>query len=98
MKTTPYRTVGAVLVLVALNLAALYLCLNRAGEFAVKLFDTFSYTVLGCATIIGVKALGEHAANGTGLKGIVNTLLNEAKPGEPKPPAVTITETTLKTP
>lgn len=82
----PYRTVGAVLFLAVLTLIALVFCVLHAGEFAVKMFDTFAYATLGSAGILGLKALGEHAANGTGIKGIVNTLLNDAKPGEPKAP------------
>lgn len=94
-----YRTVGAVLALVALNLLALWTCLKHPGDFSARMFDTFAYSTLGCASILGFKALGEHAANGTGLRGIVNTLMNDAKPGEPKPPAsVTVTETVSKTP
>lgn len=77
----PYRTVGAVISLAVLNMLAGWFCASHASEFTVKMFDTFSYTSLGYASILGLKALGEVAAMGNGFKGIAKVLVSEAKPG-----------------
>jgi hypothetical protein len=77
----PYRTVGAVLALAVLNLGAGWFCATHPSEFTVKMFDTFSYTSLGYASILGLKALGEVAASGSGLRGMAKVLMTDAKPG-----------------
>lgn len=78
----PYRTVGAVLAIAVLNLIAGWFCAMHPGEFTAKMFDTFCYTSLGYATILGVAKIGEVAAGGTGFKGIARALFTDAKPGE----------------
>jgi hypothetical protein len=86
MHRPPYRTVGAVLGLALLNLIAGWFAALHASEFTVKMFDTLTYANLGFAGMLAVKALGEAAAGGGGLKGIASVLLTEAKPPPPEPP------------
>jgi hypothetical protein len=78
----PWRTVGAVLALAAMNLLAGWFAATHPGEFTAKMFDTLSYTFLGFAALLTMKAVGEIAAGGSGFKGIVRTLMTSAKPGE----------------
>lgn len=87
MKISQWRTVAVVLVLAGLGLFGFVRLLSAPGEFAVRAYDTFAWTLLGLGAIAGGKSAIEHLGRGAGVKGALAALLTDSKPGDPPPPA-----------
>jgi hypothetical protein len=80
-KPPAYRTVGFVSFLSVILGALCYLL--PKDEYSFKMFGTAAWAFSGFAAVVVLKRVGEAAATGNGLKGILNTLTTSAKPGEP---------------
>jgi hypothetical protein len=56
-------------------------------QAGIALFGSFSLAVVGIVGAVAGKSTIGALGEGSGIKGVINTVLTSAKPGEPAPPA-----------
>jgi hypothetical protein len=88
VKISQYRTVGSVIILAAMLLVALAMCLHSPSSIAGEAFGTAAWCLVACAGLLAGKSLGEYAATGGGISGIVKAIFTNAKPADPSAPPI----------
>ena len=88
-KISQWRTVTAVLILGLMVLVSMMIAGRMPDTMGEKAFESSCWTFVFMSGLLCGKSLGQYAATGGGVSGVVKAVFTNAKPDSIPPPAPT---------